>query len=54
VRELEYLGDELEGDLCFGVPVLVRVQLQRCAQITHHIVKPLCLIYHQRTIMDQA
>lgn len=28
----QYLGDDLERDLRLGVPVLVRVQLQRCVR----------------------
>jgi hypothetical protein len=28
-----YLGDDLERDLRLGVPVLVRVQLQRCVRV---------------------
>jgi hypothetical protein len=31
-----HLGDDLERDLRLGVPVLVRMQLQRCMQIQNH------------------
>lgn len=34
-----HLGDDLEGDLRLGVPVLVRVQLQRCTHVQNHRIK---------------